>query len=384
MPPIRLLNTSTYRLEEYHKISKSPNFQRVPYAILSHRWLTDPDEEVVFEDMTTFEQMKQTRAKCRSAGKIMDACRAARDQRKAGRCFEYIWIDTCCIDKKNAVELSESINSMYRWYKDADLCLVHLRDHDSTSRSSDAMKDIWFTRGWTLQELVAPKVVRFFDCQWISIGDRRSLQDKISTRTGIDRDTLLGGNVAAKSIAHRMSWFRDRTTFRPEDSAYCLIGFFGVNMPLLYGEGLEKAFRRLQEEIMKLSDDHSLFAWHIPDRSDEESRVFGLLAPSPNCFGLTGNYHFKPNPSNVSPFTMTNKGLSIALNIMEVPNEPGTYIASLDCPIGADSFLGIFLKCTQPQIGRYSRTKNRAGKDVCKIKIRGDLKSIYVSQPIDI
>ena len=181
--------------------------------------------------------------------------------------LEWVWIDTCCTDKSSTAELSEAINSMFRWYQQADICYAYLSDVPcSQSWLLAFRRSTWFTRGWTLQELLAPSVVRFFDDQWHAIGDKSDLAGEIEAITRIPERAVLANfegleNVHSFSIALRMSWAAARDTSRVEDIAYCLMGIFGINMPLLYGEG-EKSFLRLQEEIMKVSNDETIFAWN--------------------------------------------------------------------------------------------------------------------------
>lgn len=201
--------------------------------------------------------------------------------------FNRQWMDTCCIDKSSSAELSEAINSMFAWYQQADVCLVYLHDVDSSLdpstpgsvrnslRSSD-----WFNRGWTLQELVAPSVVYFHGSDWRSIGSRTSLKAVLSEITSIDVDLFSHGRLSRYSIAQKMSWAAKRETTRVEDEAYCLMGLFDINMPLLYGEG-RKAFRRLQEEIIRRSDDQSIF---VHASNDDGS----ILADSPSAFSECG------------------------------------------------------------------------------------------------
>ena len=143
------------------------------------------------------------------------------------------------------------------WYQEAKVCYVYLADVSSKEAFS---KSRWFTRGWTLQELIAPSTVIFFDENWTKLGTKADLEEIISNRTGIPESILSGDDDLEEfSIAQRMSWAAERETSRIEDHAYSLMGIFGINMPLLYRER-ESAFIRLQEEIMKISDDHSLFA----------------------------------------------------------------------------------------------------------------------------
>ncbi|KAI6109092.1 heterokaryon incompatibility protein-domain-containing protein, partial [Pisolithus thermaeus] len=235
------------------------------YAIVSHRW----EEEVKFEEMIGLMMMKKeerTEVKRRRGyRKIVKSCeRAAKDG------YKWLWIDTCCIDKRSSAELSEAINSMYRWYQNAKICYVYLsdvgestfpikRDDDKFPQSNGWPE--WFARGWTLQELIAPKEVEFFNEGWALIGNKRRLAPTLQVITEIPCEVLTGG-LAGKclSVAQIMSWAADRETTRVEDRAYSLMGLFGVNMPMLYGEG-RKAFRRLQLEIIREFTDHSIFAW---------------------------------------------------------------------------------------------------------------------------
>jgi hypothetical protein len=219
-----------------------------PYAILSHTW--GPDEaEVTFEDLTN--QTGENKA-----GYIkLQFC--ADQATKDG--LQYFWVDTCCINKSNNTELTEAINSMFRWYRDAAKCYVFLTD---VQRSDDeareelprstwklAFRDSrWFTRGWTLQELIAPKSVEFFSSEGTRLGDKRSMEQQIHEITGIAVQALRNVPLSEFSVTERLSWTAKRKTTRNEDRAYCLLGIFGIYMPLIYGEGGE-AFTRLEEMI---------------------------------------------------------------------------------------------------------------------------------------
>lgn len=262
---MRLLHASTITLRSF-----SPN-SIPPYAILSHTWGAEEDE-------VTLQELGQPSVLNKPGySKIEGACRQTL---KDG--LEYIWIDTCCIDKTSSAELSEAINSMFRWYHDARVCYVYLTDFSTQGMASqdDLHKPFrsckWFTRGWTLQELLAPPFVRFHSREWHILGSKTTLSDEISSITGIDTRALTGTTrLSAYSIAQRMSWASHRTTTRPEDVAYCLLGLFQINMPLLYGEG-EKAFSRLQEEIIKMSDDHSIFAWETDVIEYDSAVMLGM------------------------------------------------------------------------------------------------------------
>lgn len=252
---MRLMNVETFKLEEF-------SHDAVPtYAILSHTWGKD-NEEVSFRDV---QQGKFEEAETRPI-KIGGCCKQAKEDG-----HRYIWIDTCCIDKANSVELHEAINSMFQWYRSASICYAYLSDvpADDIPRDpgSKFMSSRWFTRGWTLQELLASKNLRFYDSEWHCLGSKGEMCTMVESITGIPRPFLLGiAELHDASVAQRMSWAARRVTKRNEDTAYCLLGIFGVTMPMIYGEG-NKAFRRLQEEIMKDIGDDSILAWGL-DRTN--------------------------------------------------------------------------------------------------------------------
>ncbi|KAL1625571.1 hypothetical protein SLS56_007230 [Neofusicoccum ribis] len=240
-------------------------------------------------------------------GKIVGSCKQAAKDR-----FGYIWVDTCCIDKQSSAELSEAINSI-----EADICYAYLADvTDGVDPEVDAefAESEWFGRGWTLQELVAPAHVVFFSSGWVRLGDKASLCEVLSEITWIDGG-VLAGTVGPRtlSVAQRMPWSAKRMTTRPEDVAYCLMGLFDINMPMLYGEG-GKAFIRLQEEIMRASDDESLFAW--VDRGADPDVLYGLPAKSPAWFAEARGIERSDERYAHPPFSMTNKGLHIQLPLV--------------------------------------------------------------------
>ncbi|KAH9914156.1 heterokaryon incompatibility protein-domain-containing protein [Epithele typhae] len=230
-----------------HKFERPP----VQYAILSHVWRKS---EQSFQDIST------AKKQARLSPKIEQSCRHARLDG-----FAWIWIDTCCIDKTNSVELSEAINSMYRWYAGAAVCYAYLHDVDPFENpgapGSTFRLSIWFTRGWTLQELVAPKEMVFFARDWTMLGTKGFMVDLLQQITNVDVDVLLHQkSLVSVPAAKRMSWAAKRQTSRCEDEAYSLMGIFDIHMPTIYGEG-SRSFRRLQEEIMRSALDHSLFVW---------------------------------------------------------------------------------------------------------------------------
>jgi hypothetical protein len=237
--------------------------------------------------------------------------------------FEYLWVDTICIDKSNSTELFEAINSMFRWYAEAKVCYAYLEDIRYTR---DIPMSRWFTRGWTLQELLAPVEVAFFNADWRLLGWRRrdtKLRDLLLEATGISKEherVLESFQLDDWTVAQRMSWAAKRNTTRREDVAYSLLGIFGVHIPLLYGEG-DRAFIRLQEEIMRVSDDHSLFAWTDEDVVSEFP--CGLLARSPAQFANATKFDNVQwrltetmDDQMYEPFRMTNQGVHIQLTLI--------------------------------------------------------------------
>ena len=295
---MRLIDTSTY---EFLEINSG---WRPPYAILSHTW---GDNEYLFGD-------KDDPDRRESAGfkKIAGCCVLA-----ARQGYEYLWVDTCCIDKTSSAELTESINSMYRWYQDSHICYVYLADfvfekaqHTNGVKFRDCR---WFRRGWTLQELLAPSHVVFYDAEWMEIGSKSVLQSLLTDICGISTRHLSHPKEA--SVAAKMSWASGRGTTREEDVAYSLLGLFEINMPLIYGEG-QNAFFRLQREIIQSSSDESIFAW-----TDRELEYSGLLARSPECFrGSSDIVPIRLKTLDRPPYSMTNQGLSIELSPIDLGN----------------------------------------------------------------
>lgn len=221
-----------------------------PYGILSHTWGSDSDE-VSLKDIADGVYLKDIGdGTCHSKAGYHKILFCARQAARDG--LKYFWIDTCCIDKSSSAELSEALNSMFRWYQDAAKCYVYLSDVSiKDTRSFQASR--WFTRGWTLQELVAPKVIGFYTVEGEPIGDKSSWLQEIGEITKIPQHVLRGGDLFEMSVEERLSWANTRSTKREEDLAYSLLGIFDVHMPLIYGEGRRKAFVRLQEEIYKSS-----------------------------------------------------------------------------------------------------------------------------------
>ena len=223
-----------------------------PYAILSHTWVEG--EEVTFEDLTNgtgkdklgYEKIRFCAERAKHDG------------------LQYFWVDTCCINKANFTELSRAINSMFHWYQNATKCYVYLSDVSTAKQKvNDQSSELpvqtafresrWFTRGWTLQELLAPNSVEFFSRECERLGDKKSLERQICEITGIPEQALRGTPLSSFGVDERMSWAKHRCTTYKEDEAYSLLGIFDVNIPLIYGEGGDKALVRLREEIDKPS-----------------------------------------------------------------------------------------------------------------------------------
>jgi hypothetical protein len=383
---MHLLNTRTRKLE-YFVGTQMPN-----YAILSHTWGSD---EVSMHDL-----IHDSAANLKKGYvKINHMCEQALIDG-----LEYAWVDTCCIDKTSSAELSEAINSMYNWYARAVICYVYVSDVGfddmATSRKPRVIGEIkdgeasvcteidiklstaqqvmfsqsrWFTRGWTLQELIAPPSLVFFDRNWTCLGRRSGrLLWVIAKKTGIHVRVLKDGRwmddwwfhlqsrrecLSHFTIAQKMSWASHRTTTRMEDEAYCLLGLFDINMPLLYGEE-ERAFYRLQKEILSSSNDQSLLAWEypatlrrpyqlsVPSRSQRIEAPDGPLAPSARYFRGCGEIFFGEALNSLSTTSiLTNGGLRISaplvhlkLSVEDAKLVPWRLWASQQC-------FGIVLNC---------------------------------------
>ncbi|KAJ8585790.1 hypothetical protein M405DRAFT_715862, partial [Rhizopogon salebrosus TDB-379] len=212
------------------------------YAILSHRWMDEGEP--------TYEEMKLGIAAGPGYEKLKKFCKEAQDYS-----VEFVWSDTCCIDKSSSTELDESIRSMYRWYANSEICIVHLAQSETIK---DIIDDEWTQRGWTLQELLAPRMIKVFNKHWMpmtgGINDKIWKQTEIiialKTATGIPFDTICSFKPGPRKADEQMAWAARRKTTRVEDVAYSLIGIFDVSLQIAYGEGGERAFCRLIEAIM--------------------------------------------------------------------------------------------------------------------------------------
>ncbi|KAM5530691.1 hypothetical protein V8D89_015663 [Ganoderma adspersum] len=317
---MRVIDTETGEFVEFVDSSAAPL-----YAILSHTWEQAPKQEQSYQDVVKIQKKRGVHSHQLSpalpapylpltsnghrsiwdfdsglSDKIRRACEIAR---RDG--YHYIWIDSCCIDKTSSSELSEAINSMFNWYRDGQVCYAFLSDvpsHDDIEiEHAGFRRSRWFTRAWTLQELIAPRVVIFFSQEWEPLGTKDALADVVEDITHIDRAILTHKKgLAEESVAERMRWAAKREATRVEDEAYSLLGIFGITMPTLYGEGAY-SFRRLQEEILQRIPDQSLFAWGslclpipqepgqiiINPHANSNASDGSLLALSPHLFDLS-------------------------------------------------------------------------------------------------
>ncbi|KAL9118640.1 MAG: hypothetical protein Q9187_004815 [Circinaria calcarea] len=350
MPPRWLLDTSSY---ERHREASSQ------YAILSHRWKPHPrfGNEIDFQtlnpgvlgshDIGLDQHDSDEDRACCPLCKIKGACAKARKQN-----ISWLWVDTCCIDKHDAVEYKIAINSMFEYYRGAIVCYGFLYDVASRNGASgeqifksqdperNGQASDWFERGWTLQELLAPQHMEFYDRKWTFMGTKDELAGDLYGLTRIDKKYLLkSGEIKKASLAARISWMAGRTTTYPEDIAYSMLGILGVNMPVDYGEGA-KAFIRLQKMLIESSSDDSIFAWTIPREGLKCYRGigklkmwkppnWGLLAPSPDCFRESGDLVIPdrviPRPFNLAQggvqFMVAQKSGTEATNFFGLPRK---------------------------------------------------------------
>lgn len=354
---IRLLHCKTLQFKVFHEA-------QVPrYAILSHTWGL---EEVTLQDMANSIATKK-------AGyiKITGTCRLALSHK-----IDYVWIDTCCIDKTDRSELAEAIRSMFRWYQNATVCYVYLSD--LTLPGTEALQSCaWFTRGWTLQELLAPHNVDFYDRTWKPIGSKVQLATRLSEITLIPVSAVLGQEpLGHYSIAQRMSWASNRVTTHVEDTAYCLLGIFDVYILPIHGER-ERAFQRLQEEIVKRNFDLTVFAWLPAASRPVTASVQKPLAHHNTLMAYNPLFAYSPADFEFSylttqfrnddlDFEVTNRGLRITTSLTLLPcsvtndqrsasrskaksSEDGgaqryRYVLPLGFSKNVDSYVGIWLK----------------------------------------
>ena len=363
------------RLERRTKVLEFRDDETTNYAILSHRWI-DPTE-VDYEEMVDLAKMdRQEQDEIRGRlgyKKIVDTCKRAK---KDG--YEWVWVDTCCIDKRSSAELSEAINSMYRWYANAKICYAYLHDVDGSfpaegdngryPESNGWPK--WFSRGWTLQEMIAPRNLQFFNKNWQPIGDKKALAEDLQQITKVPQHILTGGLEGNRPcVAQIISWAAYRTTTRVEDRAYSLMGLLDVNMPMLYGEG-KKAFQRLQLEIIRSSNDRSIFAW---ESLSSGVRIGSILADDPSdfetCCDMELIDHDKlikqlpelssTNTDHFDVFPITNRGIQIWMPLRRYHGSTSVFRAYLPCRIH-ESLLSINLVLWNSNYYRYPPTRGAA------------------------
>jgi hypothetical protein len=386
---MRLINTQTMLLEEFIG-SNIPK-----YAILSHTWEKDEIslqelQHILDPSLANDQKAQSLRAKqgYTKVAKFVDIA--------ASKGIAYAWADTCCIDKTSSADLSESINSMYLWYSKSVVCIAYIGDVTASQwpvRPFDTTVEVaesrWFTRGWTLQELLAPSNVEFYNRSWALIGYKYTHAENIARITGISSTFLSARNHSSAIVAEKMMWASKRETTREEDTAYCLLGLFDVNMPLLYGEG-KKAFLRLQEHIAASSTDHSMFAWGLRDWNTLKSNYLSkkelilqktppqganrrlhqnIFAQSPRDFMDCGDLQ-SITCAPPDAWTQTNRGfhtalptfpVDIAVEILyarKIPEyvDDGDYLAILNCggqwyrgEQNHDYFIGIWIAMIEPR-----------------------------------
>jgi Heterokaryon incompatibility protein (HET) len=372
-----LLNVNDLQLEEFQEDSIPP------YAILSHTW---QHAEVTFHDIRN--NMDNPK-KIASLEKIKNCCRIA-----GSHDLQYVWIDTCGIDKSSSAELSEAINSMFRYYQNAKHCYVYLVDvpkagFDPSPEANDTFRSSrWFKRGWTLQELIASRRCTFYSKDWELLGtkDHPAFREKLSEVTNIPREILANSqNMRFASIAQRMSWASSRSTTRPEDMAYSLMGLFAVNIPILYGEGARKAFKRLQLEIVALIPDRTIFAWRRKRDNDHS----GLLADSVEDFADSGSIVASNQWwSGLRPYSMTNVGMSIKLHISTASTDAEFCTAALSSWIrdsnGDAQRVRIYLvkvhdiRMGESRVPGYRRIRCHEFNFACDTDHLGPLEDIFV------
>ncbi|KAI0741557.1 HET-domain-containing protein [Daedaleopsis nitida] len=369
------------------------------YAILSHVWRTQGEQS--FQDLRALQaEAGKTRMRLKgrllklksrdessdagvvlskASDKIRGCCALARSYG-----YRWVWIDSCCVDKTSSTELSEAINSMYEYYAAADVCFAFLDDveddHDPRLKDSKFRRSRWFTRGWTLQELIAPAVVVFFSKEWRLLGTKESLAELVEEITGIERGVLKHEkSLDSVSVARRMSWASRRQTTREEDRAYSLMGIFGVNMSTIYGEGMN-AFIRLQEEILKHVPDQSIFAWGPtlledevlyqnvgPHTVSDDSRYWqsrNLFAWSPDAFINSAGVRsitveaFEKRvgiPFVIPEYTVTSYGMRSRFPLIPIHHgsEKTTFLAVLACEDFAGRLIALLLYPQKETSGRF-------------------------------
>ncbi|KAF8843065.1 hypothetical protein BDN67DRAFT_964969 [Paxillus ammoniavirescens] len=289
--------------------------QMLKYAILSHRWFHkgEPNFQAMvskegLDDLPGYEKLVKFYRRAEELG-----CSLA-------------WADTCCIDKTSSAELEEAIRSMFKWYRNSEVCIVHLAN---SAQPTHFQHDEWFTRGWTLQELLAPTRLKFYGADWMPLSDCRNdkendeIMGAISRVTGINRRALRYFSPGLLDVREKMLWASNRRTTRVEDVAYCLIGIFNVSMPIAYGEG-RRAFRRLMEAIVQDCREWQIFAWAGP-----HSPYTAAFPESPSGYRVLSEEASSALSPRIRPihrpwnpgypfYTMTKRGLEIEVLLVEM------------------------------------------------------------------
>lgn len=272
---MRLLYNDGYGGFGFHQFYK-PDIP--PYAILSHTWGADEDE-VSLGELERFRNSPHVLQEKPGYRKLQFCARQA-----AADSLRHFWVDTCCIDQRSMPELSESINSMYRWYQEAVRCYVLLSDFVMHGAALDTRdwesfrRCRWFTRSWTLQELLAANQADFYDANGIHLGNKCTLAEWIQRVTHIPQPALLGQSLWDFGVEEILTWAKHRKAKREEDGAYSLLGIFEVSMPPVYGEGIEKAYIRLLKEVE--SDNslqvHEKYSQYLPSTATPGHEEMGV------------------------------------------------------------------------------------------------------------
>ncbi|KAG1743791.1 heterokaryon incompatibility protein-domain-containing protein [Suillus lakei] len=301
--------------------------QKLKYAALSHRWLSVG--EPTFQEMSVEGNHQSTRP---GFIKLRNFFQKARDYG-----CRLAWSDTCCIDKRSSAELDEAIRAMFKWYRNAEICIVFLAGSSSVS---DFPGEVWFQRGWTLQELLAPRRIKFYGSYWDELSRSRndkedhSMLEALSQVTGISRHNLLYFSPGLVDVREKMIWASKRRTTRMEDIAYSLIGILNISLSVAYGEG-ERAFRRLMEAIMQACREWQILAWagpHSPFQAGIPSSPLAYCAfDEASASILSPDRYITDRPSKLGDpfFTMTKRGLELEVILVEMmlrrpkPRQPG-------------------------------------------------------------
>lgn len=360
-----LINCQTLELENVL------NHEDTKYAILSHTW--EAAEEVQYEEFQNREATEK-----RGWQKIRKVCQLALNDG-----CSFAWVDTCCINKTSSAELTEAINSMFPWYGSAQICYTYLADYDASELPTSHIASRWFTRGWTLQELIAPAQVNFYDKSWEFIGTKDTLSQNLSQITGISQKILLAAKdqrmqetLCEVPIAQKMSWAAERKTTRTEDMAYCLLGIFGINLPLLYGEGM-RAFLRLQEEVVKNNNDLSLLAWQSP--YDPHREYSGVFAEHPRLFQGSSRTSLINDVKFIPDSVMTNKGLKM-YTALSFDHAADLHVLEINCcdTANPEEQLAIYLKHQGASV--FARAKPHRFASGRDINAKAENKSFFLTK----